>query len=245
MGKKSKNLKLPDGLRRKIKGVTAKRPRTVLAHILKHGYVTTEELQDLYGYEHPPRAARDVREHGIPLETYRVRDKKGRNIAAYRLDLDSAWGKNKRGGRHAFSKEFKKTLLRLYGSRCASCGTLFDPRDLQIDHRVPYEVAGEAARERSEDFMLLCPSCNRTKSWTCEHCVNWREQKRASMCKSCYWGNPDKHTHVALVEIRRVELAWMGREVQAFDRLRLISHSRRISMQQVIKEILGAYLSSK
>ena len=42
--------------------VTAKRPRTVIDHILKHGQVTTAELRDLYGYDHPPRAARDVRE---------------------------------------------------------------------------------------------------------------------------------------------------------------------------------------
>jgi hypothetical protein len=48
--------------------VTAKRPKTVIGHILKHGQITTEELKNLYGYNHPPRAARDVKEHGIPIE---------------------------------------------------------------------------------------------------------------------------------------------------------------------------------
>ncbi len=46
--------------------VTAKRPKTVVDHILEHGSITTEELKEKYGYNHPPRAARDVREHGIP-----------------------------------------------------------------------------------------------------------------------------------------------------------------------------------
>lgn len=113
MGKKSRKIALPPDLLRRIGAVDAKRPRTVLDHILKHGHVTTEELQDLYGYEHPPRAARDVREHGIPLETYRVRDKKGRKIAAHRLDLKAVWEENKAGGRKAFSKEFKAALLHL------------------------------------------------------------------------------------------------------------------------------------
>jgi hypothetical protein len=52
--------------------VTAKRPKTVIDHILEHGFITTEELKETYGYNHPPRAVRDVREHGIPIETFRV-----------------------------------------------------------------------------------------------------------------------------------------------------------------------------
>ena len=42
--------------------VTGKRPKTVIDHILKRGHITTEELKNKYGYDHPPRAARDVRE---------------------------------------------------------------------------------------------------------------------------------------------------------------------------------------
>ena len=45
-----------------LKSVEARRPRTVIDHILAHGYVTTEDLKERYGYNHPPRAARDVRE---------------------------------------------------------------------------------------------------------------------------------------------------------------------------------------
>ena len=38
-----------------LKSVEAKRPKTVIDHILKHGQITTEELKDTYGYNHPPR----------------------------------------------------------------------------------------------------------------------------------------------------------------------------------------------
>ena len=81
----TKKTGLPEGFLKKLRSVTAKRAKTVIDHILKHGSVTTEELSELYGYEHAPRAARDVRELGIPLETYRVEGKSGRRIAAYRF----------------------------------------------------------------------------------------------------------------------------------------------------------------
>ena len=69
----------------KLNSITDKRPSTVIQHIIKHGYITTEELANNYGYEHAPRAARDVRERGVNLETYRVKSSDGRNIAAYRF----------------------------------------------------------------------------------------------------------------------------------------------------------------
>ena len=48
-----------------LESVRHKRARTVIDHILEHGQITTAELKDQYGYNHPPRAARDVREQGI------------------------------------------------------------------------------------------------------------------------------------------------------------------------------------
>ena len=46
--------------------------RTVIDHLFEFGSINTEELQELYGYTHPPRAIRDVREAGIPIESRRV-----------------------------------------------------------------------------------------------------------------------------------------------------------------------------
>ena len=43
------------------RSITAKRPKAVIDHILKHGHVNTDELKALYDYNHGPRAARDVR----------------------------------------------------------------------------------------------------------------------------------------------------------------------------------------
>ena len=54
--------KYPDDFIKLLHSVKAKRPKTVIDHILEHGQITTEELKDIYGYNHPLRAIRDVRE---------------------------------------------------------------------------------------------------------------------------------------------------------------------------------------
>ena len=46
--------KLPNEFLTKLKAVTDKRPKTVIQHILKYGYVTTDELREKFGYKHPP-----------------------------------------------------------------------------------------------------------------------------------------------------------------------------------------------
>ena len=45
---------LPPEFLDRLRAVTAKRPKTVIDHILEHGFITTEELSELYGYDHPP-----------------------------------------------------------------------------------------------------------------------------------------------------------------------------------------------
>ena len=148
-----------------LRSVTARRPRTVIDHILQHGYVTTEELRDLYGYNHPPRGDRDVREQGTPLETFRVVGSDGRRIAAYRFGDPSQQRSARLSGRTAISSRIKEALMESAGSRCNIYLEPFPAGELQIDHRVPFEIAGSGdLSENPDDYMLLCPSANRAKS---------------------------------------------------------------------------------
>jgi hypothetical protein len=130
-----KKQRLPQAFITQCKKVTAKRPRTVIEHILKHGYITTQELKDRYGYNHPPRAARDVREHGIPLETFRVEGSDGRSIGAYRFGDPTKARFSKLQGRTAFSKELRQKLVAQDGCRCAIYLEEFPEKELQIDDR--------------------------------------------------------------------------------------------------------------
>jgi len=173
-----------------IRSIANKRPKVVGLHILEHGSISTEELETLYGYKHAPRAARDLRELGIPLETIRVKNSAGRSIAAYRFGDLAAVRQDRLAGRTVFPKQFKQQLIAHYGARCSICGGKFEARYLQIDHRVPYEVAGDQGLgERNvEDYQLLCGECNRAKSWSCEHCPNWLQEKQPQICLTCLLG---------------------------------------------------------
>lgn len=200
--------------------VTAKRAKTVIDHILKHGQITTEELADTYGYDHAPRAARDVREQGIPLKTLSVvSTKTGRKIAAYTFDDLANIVGGRIGGRKAFSKAFKQKLIEHYGSKCTITGEAMEDRYLQIDHRIPYEVSGDEPGENEvQDFMLLDASTQRAKSWSCEHCPNFDPAKRIlDVCKTCFWAYPEEFTHVATEPKRRADIVWSGDEVRDFD----------------------------
>ncbi|MBI5971042.1 MAG: HNH endonuclease [Deltaproteobacteria bacterium] len=225
---------------RLCKKITARRPKTVIDHILKHGFITTQELKDKYGYNHPPRAVRDVKENGIPIEMFRVAGVDGRKIAAYRFGDPKIARFGKLTGRTVFSKKLKQVLFAKYGSRCAIYLEQLDERDLQIDHRIPFEVVGDATEGElnSDDFMLLCGSANRAKSWSCEHCANWLEQKDASICRSCYWAYPEDYTHIAMRPARRLDIMWVGAEVEVYDRLKKKTEKLQQEMPAYVKKII-------
>jgi hypothetical protein len=228
---------LPDDFIQLCQSVTAKRPKAVIQHILQYGLITTEDLKERYGYNHPPRAARDVREHGIPLETFRVTGTDGRRIAAYRFGDISKARFSRLSGRTGLSKQLKDELIRRYGCKCFIYLEEVEQRKLQIDHRVPFEVDGEPKLE-SQHFMLLCGSANRAKSWSCEHCQNWNSIKDKSICLSCYWAYPENYTHIAMRQVRRIDIMWQGEDVEIYERLKQQASNLGQEIREFIKEII-------
>ena len=226
----------------KLNAVTAKRPRTMIQHILEHGFVTTEELENLYGYKHAPRAARDVREQGIPLEMYRVKSSDGRSIGAYRFgDLTQIGDKvSKNKGRTILSKALKSALIEKYGAKCFIYAQPMDERLLQIDHRIPYEIGGDTS-ETIEHYMLLSPSANRAKSWTCEHCPNW-EKKDVGFCVGCFWASPESYTHIAGIEQRQIIITFTGNEIEDYNKLiELVGIDKA---EETIKNLIREHLNN-
>lgn len=113
-------------------------------------------------------------------------------------------------------------------------------RYLQIDHRVPYQVAGDDNGPLDpRDFMLLDASSNRAKSWSCEHCENFRRKHEPQICKCCFWASPEDYSHIAETQSRRVELVWTGDDVTEFDRLKAEAQARGIGISVFIKQRLG------
>ena len=193
---------------------------------------------------HAPRAARDVRELGIPLETFRVKDSNGRLIAAYRFgDPKKAEDRlSKIAGRTVLSAALKKALIKKYGSKCFIYLQPMEERLLQVDHRIPYKIGGEQNEKDIDCYMLLSPSANRAKSWTCEHCLNW-ETKNADICMLCFWAYPENYTHIAGHEQRQVIITFTGNEIEDYNRLIALVGIKKA--EQTIKEMIESYLKKE
>lgn len=234
-------MKYPKNTIEKLNAITDKRPATVIQHILKHGFITTEELKNNYGYEHAPRAARDVRERGVNLISYRVKGSDGRNIAAYKFG-DPVFVEDKLskvGGRTALSQALKKSLVDKHGSVCFIYLQPMEERLLQVDHRVPYEIGGEQDENDIDCYMLLSPSANRAKSWTCEHCSNW-VVKDPAMCENCFWAHPEEYTHIAGKEERQIIITFTDNEIEDYNRL--ISLVGIEEAEKTIKDLISNYV---
>jgi hypothetical protein len=219
----------------------------VIDHILKHGFITAQELKDTYGYNHPPRAVRDVKENGIPIEMFRVTGGDGRKIAVYRFGDPKKTRFGRQAGRTAFAKDLKQKLVALQGARCAIYMESFPQTELQIDHRVPFEVAGDVREvaTKPEDYMLLCGSANRAKSWSCEHCLNWLELRKPEICHDCYWAYPDNYTHVAMQAVRRADIIWSGLEIETYERLKKRTEELQKHIPAYVKELVETHLNSE
>ena len=114
-----------------------------------------------------------------------------------------------------------------------------EERILQIDHRVPFEIGGEQDKDNVDCYMLLSPSANRAKSWTCEHCENWKS-KNADFCVKCFWAHPENYTHIAGREERQIIISFTGNEIEDYNKL--ISLVGTDKAEETIKKLIEEYI---
>ncbi|MEU6023488.1 HNH endonuclease signature motif containing protein [Micromonospora sp. NPDC047134] len=211
------------------------RAKKAVEQMFSQGFVTTADLKAM-GYDHPPRAIADLKDAGVKVAKTMV-VVGGRQMARY--ELVPAIGDAVLIGRRKLPKAFKESLCAQWSYRCAVCNGKFTTKELQADHRVPYRVSGEAQELVPEDFMPLCPSCNRAKSWACENCPNW-DLRLSSECQTCLWGSPQQYLHVATVPERRLHLSWSGQsEVREFDELSARARVEEVTVAELAKRIIS------
>ena len=208
-----------------------------LTAILRRGGITTEELKEL-DYDHPPRAASDIKDLGIPLISERVKSRSGKSIARYRFGTAEQIrvGQAKRS---SFSKKFRKALFDAYGAVDCITRAPHDPRSLQIDHRIPFRVGGDSGLETNDvsAFMLLDAQSQRAKSWSCENCRNFIELRDPAICRTCFWAYPERYDHVAMTDIRRADIVWQGSEIPDYGRIVEAAARSGMSIQDYLKAL--------
>ncbi|MFF2652137.1 HNH endonuclease [Streptomyces sp. NPDC058045] len=207
---------------------TSKRAQKALEFLLDQGTVTTDDLKNA-GYDHPPRAVRDLKDAGFAITSANV-SVDGRRMARYTL-LDSM--SEDFAQRRPISNSFRDKLFREHGHRCAVCGAEFITRMLQADHRVPFHIGGDPAVFETADFMPLCSSDNRAKSMSCETCPNW-EVRNPDTCRTCYWHDPDDYDHVATIDERRLVLTVHGDRIGVIDAMKAEAGASDSTLGEVV-----------
>lgn len=211
-----------------------RRARTVLETLLSSGEVSTYDLGKL-GYDQPPRGAQDLKDAGVVLKTTNGRNPEtGNRMVIYSIDYDAPIGTGM-SERRAFPKDFTRKVKELHGNKCCIYRVVYPATVLQVDHRIPFSIAGDPEKLVVSEFMPLSPSANRSKSWACEHCPNMIE-KNPETCKSCYWAYPDQNfSHIATVEERRLQIVWQGQEIATFEKIEIRAKKMGITVQSLIK----------
>lgn len=62
--------------------------------------------------------------------------------------------------RRRLSAKERNDFYKMYGSRCAYCGTQITFRGMQIDHKIPLAINGE---DTKENMLPACRTCRRIK----------------------------------------------------------------------------------
>ncbi|MDP3494087.1 MAG: hypothetical protein Q8R82_13330 [Hyphomonadaceae bacterium] len=230
--------------------VIAARPNSrgarALAVMLDKGAVSTADLRERL--DHPPRAIADAKDAGVPIKTTMVtveRDGRKKRISLYSFGSSSEIQDGRIGGRSVLPKAFKQKLLDHYGSRDCISGARLDSRVLQIDHRIPYRIAGDAglAVHDVSAYMLLDASNQRGKSWSCEQCPNMKPDNRDPVvCGSCFWAYPENYSHIATQEMRRTDVIWVGADVAVHDAIRDVAKASGADLSELLRQLAKAKL---
>lgn len=227
-----------------VLGVCSSRAAYVINHILENGSISSEHIRN-QGYVHGARAVGDVRDNGIPLNTNNIKSTDDRTIAEYTFGPAADIKRHKFGGRVNFPKKLKGQLLERDGLICRISQQVLPESELQIDHRVPYYISGDIQGDRNpDDFMLLSKSMQRAKSWDCEHCKYLLDNFEIAICRTCYWAYPESYTHVAMKEMRSINVTWEGSEVAEYDRMESSCRENGKTVQDYLKGIITEKFSS-
>ncbi|MDF5707466.1 MAG: hypothetical protein PUP90_07215 [Nostoc sp. S4] len=55
---------------------------------------------------------------------------------------------------------------------------------------------------------------------------------------SCYWAYPESYTHIAMRQVRRIDLIWQEENIDIYERLKQQAVNLNKEIPQLIKEII-------
>ena len=74
--------------------------------------------------------------------------------------------------------------------------------------------------------------------------MNWLEYRKSEVCKVCYWAAPEAYKHVALREIRRLDVVWTGEEIKVYEALKQRATMLQTDIPDYVKAALKRHIES-
>ena len=68
--------------------------------------------------------------------------------------------------------------------------------------------------------------------------------KDPATCLTCYWGNPLDYVHIALQQIRRVEVVWQTAEVKDYEKLLNLAQQGATPLPAYVKNALRRHIEN-
>lgn len=73
-----------------------------------------------------------------------------------------------------------------------------------------------------------------------ENCINW-QAKNADNCRSCYWAFPENYSHIAMRDIRRLDILWSDKEIEEYDYIKKEAENVQEELPEYVKNVLRSH----
>ena len=198
-----------------------------------------------------PRAIRDLKGHGIPiisLERINVPQSKSK-VSQYALGDAKDIEANQKYGRQYNPSGMKRRLARLHGSVCVFCGKHLEPKERELDHKLPIEIFGElspAERLNPDNYQLVCRNCNRLKREATSHGAFDDKQDGIDAVKSNYWYDPTQYRKNKDDGLYNQSIVvWKNNaDVQTYSQIKRYSKENNQDFQDTLKSIVNLGLKA-
>ncbi len=216
-----------------------KRAKWAIDELLSNGSLTSSEMLE-FGHMHPARVICDVRDQGIPVETTTIFEQ-GKRYASYKLGKAKDINRAKFGGRKTIPTCIKHILVARNGMQCQLSKATLQSTDLEVDHRIPFALAGEPKHPKCpSNYMLLSRSMQMKKSKECAGCPNLKKLNSVDNCNECYWASPEHYTHKAMRQEQVTSINWTDKDAISLAKIRELALSHGLSVESLIKNTLTA-----
>ena len=71
------------------------------------------------------------------------------------------------------------------------------------------------------------------------------EIREKAICLRCYWAYPEDYDHIAMKQLRRIDISWEGEEVAVYDKMKAEAAKQHKEIPKYVKDIIERELKKR